>query len=394
MARSDELAYIAAPGNPCLGQNTISKSKRWTEAVDFRRLNKALLRNCRRAQQAGHVPLFVVAASDSADPTRAAARLENVVSSPVNDLDSGETRLYTTDTHITFEGGANAREGVTAVRPVVGDSRRSVWTLEDDGYVLSDGKGTVFATIASFDSLSRSDVPGVYSYDRAAEEYVVYEHNRRHVYDRKEDFEHEWVPIRRPFVPDREWDPSTAAHGPYEIVVADLESGDVRSYRDGELFPLETLLDAHHPAPGEAVHPADSPLSPSTASLPALEAGTPDSDADSSTADADPDVPTRDTGDSSTADDASDPVDFTTFVAECVREEPGAEIPKDDLYEVYLAWAATHGQDPYAKSWFGRKLSEHVSVEESRPTRDGERIRCYAGLSLTYQGIRLSDQQP
>lgn len=66
-----------------------------------------------------------------------------------------------------------------------------------------------------------------------------------------------------------------------------------------------------------------------------------------------------------------------------------SEIPKDDLYDAYHAWADEHDHDAYAKSWFGRKLSEHVSYDEHRLTRDGERVRCYSGITLSDEAAKL-----
>ncbi len=79
-------------------------------------------------------------------------------------------------------------------------------------------------------------------------------------------------------------------------------------------------------------------------------------------------------------------MDFGTFVEECLSEQEDAEIAKDELYNAYEAWADTHGHEAYAKSWFGRKLSEHVSYDEYRPTRDGERVRHYTGITLSSSG--------
>ncbi|RQG89731.1 primase-like DNA-binding domain-containing protein [Natrarchaeobius chitinivorans] len=79
-------------------------------------------------------------------------------------------------------------------------------------------------------------------------------------------------------------------------------------------------------------------------------------------------------------------VDFGTFVEECLIEKEHAEIAKDGLYNAYEAWADAHDQEAYAKSWFGRKLSEHVSYDECRPTRDDKRVRHYTGITLSSYG--------
>ncbi|ELY41613.1 primase-like DNA-binding domain-containing protein [Natronorubrum sulfidifaciens] len=338
-----------------------------------------ILRNFQRARNAGNIPIFVVANSvdSSDDGTQTAARIESILSSPVNKLDSGERRLYTTDLHITFEGGANAREGVTAVRPTVSDSRRSVWTETDRGYVLSDAQGTEFVAVSSFESLSRSDVPGVYSYDRAAGEYVVYEHNKRHVYNSKSDFEQDWVQIRRPFIPESAFT-DVAASKTYEIVVIDANRNSARRYRDGESLPLETL-----------VNRAD--LTDSATDLPVSVDSSPAvRDCDDNDVTADDSRSSETTCENESSSDTTE-TDFSSFVAECIIEHEGADIPKDELYEAYQVWAATYKQKEYSKSWFSRKLSEHVTYGESRPTRDGQRVNCYTGITLSSQGREFAD---
>ncbi len=336
-----------------------------------------ILRNFHRARDADHVPLFVVASSeDSDDELQAAARLENILSSPVNELESGDVRLYTMDSHLTFDGGANARDGVTAVRPATGDSRRSVWTRQGGAYLLQDGKGTEFMTVSSFDSLSRSDVPAVYSYDRTADEYVVYEPTKRHIYESRSAFEQEWVPIREPFVPNTV---TAQSDEPLELsVVAVLEkdSGAMRIYRDGQLRSLKVLVEGKESLATEhCLSSAEQEQSNRSISPPH-----PGPEREPTTTD-----PSEDQFESRPADRSQD-VDFGTFVEDCLIEQEHAEIEKDELYKVYEAWADTHDQEVYAKSWFGRKLSEYVSYDEYRPTCDGKRVRHYTGITLSSYG--------
>ncbi len=84
-------------------------------------------------------------------------------------------------------------------------------------------------TVSSFDSLSRSDVPAVYSYDRAADEYVVYEPTERHIYETKSAFKQEWVPIRKPFVPDTVTSQLNDALEPHVIAVIEVIVAQYRS---------------------------------------------------------------------------------------------------------------------------------------------------------------------
>ncbi|WP_152419800.1 ATP-binding protein [Natrialba hulunbeirensis] len=336
-----------------------------------------ILRNFQRARDAGHVPLFVVATSeDSDDELQAAARLEDILSSPVNELESGDVRLYTSDSHVTFNGGANARDGVTAVRPATGDSRRSVWTRQEGEYRLSDGTGTEFATVSSLDSLSRSDVPAVYSYDRTADEYVVYEPIKRHRYESRSAFEQEWVAIREPFVPDAVTSKSDEPLAPYVIAVLDRDTDALRVYRDGQLHSLDGLveeLDSLATDPFLSFAEQEQSNESVSTFHSESECGPPTPD------------PSENLSESKPSDRPQD-VDFGTFVEDCLVEQEHAEIAKDELYNAYEAWADTHGQEAYAKSWFGRKLNEYVSYDEYRPTRDGKRVRHYTGITLSAYG--------
>ncbi|NGM71332.1 ATP-binding protein [Natronolimnobius sp. AArcel1] len=341
-----------------------------------------VLRNFQRAREAEHVPLFVVTTTEDGDnELQTAARLEDILASPVNELESGEVRLYTTDSHITFDGGANVRDGVTAVRPATGDSRRSVWTQDKSEYRLSDGLGTEFVTVSSLDSLSRSDVPAVYSYDRATDEYVVYEPTKRHRYDSKSAFEQEWVPIREPFVPETV---TSTPDDPLEssvIAVLEKDSNSMQIYRDGQRRPLDSLVDVMNSQPAESCPgPAEGNKSEASV-LPVLS----ESDREQSTASSPTEHPEQ-----NQSNDSQD-VDFGTFVEDCLLQQEGAEIAKADLYTVYEAWTDTHDHEAYARSWFGRKLSEHVSYDEYRPTRDGERVRHYTGITLSSYGRNFFD---
>lgn len=343
-----------------------------------------ILRNLERAREAGNIPVFIVEGSGESDNgLQAAARLENVLSSPVKELESGERRLYTTDSHITFDGGANARDGVTAVRPATGNWRRSVWTLQDGQYSLSDGNGTVFTTVPTVDSLSRSDVPAVYSYERTSDEYIVYEPNKRHRYENRSTFETEWVPIRRPFVPETNPTQQAQSREKYVITVIDRTDDSIHLYRGGQLRPIEDLVDEIS-AGDFAPHPPTSGQNPSLLPTPVDDS---DSTNEASTTDGE-------SSDESTSEISALPrgEQFEVFVDECIIQGEDFEVPKRRLFDFYQQWAESHCHEPYAKSWFGRKLSECVAYEEYRPTRDGERVRYYTGVTLSGHAKTFLDQ--
>ncbi len=79
-----------------------------------------ILANLRKAQENQSYPIFVVAEGDT--ETYWAERVEQIVSSPVRQLPTGETRLYTKRSALSFNGGATARNGVTALQPIINRS--------------------------------------------------------------------------------------------------------------------------------------------------------------------------------------------------------------------------------------------------------------------------------
>ncbi|WP_317175902.1 conjugal transfer protein [Halomontanus rarus] len=326
-----------------------------------------VLQNLKRAHEAGHVPVFVV--TEDTGSFQTATRLENIISSPVNELASGEVRLYTTDSHISFNGGANTQDGVTALRPATDDSNRSVWALDDGEYVLRDGNGTEFVRITSFDSLSRSEFPAVYQYHRDQDEYVVYGEGERYVYEIKSALEDDWVRIKRPFLPETDLPNPHPETESYAIAVLNPDESTLSLYAADELQPLETLL-SRSPQPAKNQPENTDPDS---------AAVDPDNDA--------PETTDRDSQIEATPDPSA--TDFSHFVDRYVLEDEDVRVPKDDLYDAYRIWAIRHGLDVESKAWFTRKLGDYLTFKTSRPRIDGERVQCYAGITLTTDGEQL-----
>jgi DNA helicase HerA-like ATPase len=342
-----------------------------------------ILTNLRKAQETGEVPLFVVRPGET--ETDWAKRVEGILTPPVRKLQSGKIRFYTTDSNITFNGGATEEGGVTAVRPVSGtdDSRRTVWMREDDSIVLYDGTGTEHLRVSSLSAVTKDRVPAIYSYDHDAEEYGVYEQGERHVYDSKDAFEADWVRIKKPFIPEDEFPTPEYSRDSYVIVIlADEEPSVV--YIDETTKPLATLLDhlaLHNKSGGDSENDGEySELSG-------------DSHLDDSVTEEDPsrgDSPEQIAqADAGEHDRKAD--DFESFVDVYVAEDEEAVLPKDDLYNAYRIWAIRHDQEIQSKSWFSRSLGEFVTYDTSRVRRNGTRVNCYTGIALTAAGQRLID---
>jgi hypothetical protein len=52
------------------------------------------------------------------------------------------------------------------------------------------------------------------------------------------------------------------------------------------------------------------------------------------------------------------------------------------VYTAYRLWAAETDHEPVNRSWFSRKLGDHVEFDTRRVRMDGDPIRCYVGLNL------------
>ncbi|QLC35528.1 DUF87 domain-containing protein (plasmid) [Halarchaeum sp. CBA1220] len=312
-----------------------------------------VLTNLRKAQDAGEFPLFVVQSGTA--ETDWAARVEGILSKPVRELQNGETRFYTTDERISFNGGAGEDGGVTAVRPASG-GRQNIWQRDDDEIVLRDAAGTEYVRVATLDGLSKERVPAIYSYDPAADEYVVHDHGTRHTHESKSAFESEWVRLKHPFIPEAELPVPDYDRSSYRIVIL-RDDGDAVIYDQGETAPLSTLL--------------EQPRSPATAS-PVEE------DVESTSGSEPEETPN---------DSTNEPPSFETFVDTHLVEDADATVAKDTVYERYLDWAAAEGiDDPMNKSWFTRTLNNHLDIESTRRRVDGDLVRQYSGVRVAEDG--------
>ncbi|RDI69552.1 type IV secretory system conjugative DNA transfer family protein [Halopelagius longus] len=314
-----------------------------------------VLTNLRKAQDAGHVPLFVVRPGET--ETYWAERVERILSPPVQQLASGETRFYTHDEHLTFNGGATEQGGVTAVRPTVGetDSSRTVWAREEDDLVLRGGDGTEYTHFSTLADASKDRVPAIYSYDHAADEYVVYEHGEQHVYDTKAAFEADWVRIKKPFVPDAELPTPEYSPESYAIVILP-EEGEPVVYSDGETHPLETLFETVTSSRDVGFADQQSETAQQT-KAPQIE------------------------------DIADDPDAVVERFADLhLIEDAESTVAAGEVYERYEQWAERNDIEPDTKSWFARRLSNHVTFERTTQRENGDPIRYYEGLALDHPG--------
>ena len=324
-----------------------------------------VLTNLRKAQEADEVPIFVVRPDDS--ETYWAKRVEQTLESPVRELQSGDTRFYTTDSNITFNGGATEEGGVTAVRPTTTDGgTQNIWKQENGKIVLEDADGTEHIRVGTLDDLSKDRMPAVCSYDPTAGEYVVYAHGDQRVYASKEAFDEDWTRIKRPFVPEDALPYPEFGEEQYAIVILHDE-GESVIYRDDETEPLGTLPDFDLSiAPGEGEASVDDGIS-ETLSKDSVNVEDERSDERADMRSAWEDNPNAAIG---------------YFASEYLREVPDASERTARVYDVYETWAKEQGLSPDSKSWFARRLSNHVEFESTVAKQDGETTRYYKGIEF------------
>ncbi|RLM62604.1 ATP-binding protein [Halorubrum sp. Atlit-26R] len=310
-----------------------------------------VLTNLRKAQEEGDIPLFVVRPGN--DETEWAERVDGILTPPVRTLQNGETRFYTTDSNLTFNGGATEEGGVTAVRPASGDESgtQNIWWRDSDEIALRDASGTEHIRLPSLGKLSKDRVPAIYSYDHAADEYAVFEHGEQHIYETKSAFEDDWVRIKKPFVPEAELQTPHYSSTSYAIVILP-EEGDPVVYDTDGTYSMDTLLDTV----------TTSECEETTGEQAGHIQQTPQPSID---------------------DIADDPEAVVERFAEThLVEDPQSRVTAGDVYEIYEQWAEAHEIDTDSKPWFGRRLGKYVSFERKTDNENGDSVRYYKGLAL------------
>lgn len=353
-----------------------------------------VLDNLKKAQAADCVPLFVVEPKDE-DATFWAKRVEHILSPPVKQLAEGETQYYTTDEAITFNGGATADGGVTAVRPVNGadDTRRSVWVRDDDSCCLQDSPGTEYATLNDVATASRDAFPAIYSYDPAAGTYTVYEHGETSVYESQDAFETDWVPIKQPFIPANELPVPDYTSNTYAIVVLpEDQEHEGTVYIDGSAASLETLIEAPPQPAATAID--DPPTAPDEEATPTdnddatSDATTPPADNASTAAEGRESALSNSNG--GTDGDPSDSTDrsgdpdggIAAFAAARLVEAENHLLRVAEVYDAYTEYAQAHEFAVRNRSQFSRRLKEHLEFTNERKWLDGQTTRCYEGITF------------
>ena len=315
-----------------------------------------VLANLRKAQAAEKLPLFIVdGRGDDVDGRALARRVSNILEEPVNRLTSGETRLYTTTDHVTFNGGAGASDGVTAARRATDDSRQTRWVKQGEEFVLKDGGGKPHVQVTDFETVSKDQFPATYSYDASTGTYTVFQPGELPTtYESKDAFESEWVPIKRSFVPETDLPVPDYPDCSYAIgiVTGGGQNTDLKLYE-----------------------PADETTKSCSALIEAVQNGElyPAGTDPDRTATEDP--PTE-------KDEEDDPFGLSAFVRDALLECDDGLVPVGDVYDAYERFASASEYEVKPKSRFTQALRDHVDFERDKKWLDGKTQRCYVGIEL------------
>ena len=355
-----------------------------------------VLTNLRKAQDEEAIPLFIVRPEEK--DSYWADRIEGILHPSVKEIDNrDETRLYTFDEQLEVRH-VETGQRLTAVRPATSDddTRLSMWRRDEEtgDAVLPVEGDSDDARIQRVDTAMDRDVPAVYTYDPNINQYIVLEDEATHTYDSKETFEAEWVPIKKPFIPERELPVPDYTRDAYAIVILP-EGGDPTVYREGETAPIETLVDDGPPY--LATPEADDQLNPAEVTN---DESLPD----------EPDGPTEETPTTTEPNEAgagSDPdpeataeaaeeSDQANSVADLDKKEAlgifadqhltetdeDVAVQKSKVYSAYESWAEDLGIETVTTSWFTRRLKGYITFETDRRREDGDIVRYYVGFTL------------
>jgi len=319
-----------------------------------------VLQNLKRAHEEDRIPIFVVRPGDP--ETEWASRVENILSPPFRERADGTEQFYNCDEIVTFGGGATAHGGITAVRPKTSNANRTVWIHDNGERVMSDGE-TEFTRAPDDGPLSKDDVPAYYSYDHESGQYTVHQPGETLTYDSKIEFEADWMPIKRPFLPDIDLPDANYSRDSYLILIHPTDGSPVL-FQQGDTYELSES-------------PDNEDLWPDATSVEQSKGEEASQSAES-----------RSSGEQSVQiEPDSDGIE--AFAAMYIRETDGTQIPKATLFQAYSRWTDQQDIDGTNASWFGRKLANVVEYEDDR-IRDGDDlVTVYSGIDLTRDGSEL-----
>jgi hypothetical protein len=365
-----------------------------------------VLENLKKAQQMDGLPVFVVEPGEDdvgveeagKDDEYWARRIENILANPVKKTEdeTGIIHYYVSDYPVRINGK------VPAVRPTTGDKRRTNWTRENGELVMRDGDDNEHVRTSNLEELGSTDVPAVDMYDEYADKHTVDPIvDEEETYTDEDNFDSDWVPIKRPIIPDELLPNSEYDRDDYHILILSREDSESPVfYRDGETFPLSPEPDAPVETFDESAdssadaaanestsfeaeqsvnNPADQPSSEPATEMAnggtSQKSGTETDDSMSDESDAketaDEELGEKDEGVAAFADDR------------LVQAEDGA-IPLDEIYGDYEEYVNENKFEKRRKSQFATSLRKALDfeIESDRKRIDGSRTTVYLGIDL------------
>ena len=362
-----------------------------------------VLTNLRRAHSNGAVPVFLVpAANGSKDDSVIARRTSNILADPVKERTSEGVFLYTGTDHITFNRGAEANNGTTAVRPVAtatdSQSNRTRWHRKDDEYVLTDEAGTEHARVENVDTAPKEQFPATYSIDpESGTVTVIVPGELPRSYDSEAAFREDWVPIKRPFVPEHDLPAPEYGRETYAILIQDagMRNGKGRAnqlavFRDGELHQFEVLTkslkagELRLPVSHSETTERDEQGTPETINPEESQSNSP-----GDREDGEPEPHSQ--RDSQQVGGAAAGV--TAFASERLVIAEDNIIPFRQVYQAYEDFVEENDFEAKPFNRLTPALKEEIPVESRRKWFNGKAQQCYVGIDL-FEAKNLETEPP
>jgi hypothetical protein len=291
---------------------------------------------------------------------------------------------------------------VPAVRPTTGDKRRTNWTRENGELVMRDGDDNEHLRTSNLDDLGSTDVPAVDMYDEYVDKHTVDPIiDEEETYTDEDNFDSDWVPIKRPVIPDELLPNPEYDRDDYHILILSQDTNEpLVFYRNGETFPLspepdapvETFdesanssvdaaanesnsFEAEQPVNNLADQPSSEPATEMANSGTSHESGTESDGSVSDDSDAE-ETPDEELGGKDEG--------VAAFAEDRLVQSSQTVTPSIELYPAYEEFVNENRFEPRRKNQFSRTLKKEVDyeIETERDEVAGELTTLYTGVAL------------
>jgi DNA helicase HerA-like ATPase len=368
-----------------------------------------VLENLKKAQRMDGIPVFVVEPGEDdvgvdeagEDDEFWARRVENILDEPVKKTEdeTGIIHYYVSDYPVRINGK------VPAVRPTTSDKRRTNWTRENGELVMRDGDDNEHVRTSNLEDLGSTDVPAVDMYDEYADKHTVDPIvDEEETYTDEDNFDNDWVPIKRPVIPDELLPNPEYDRDDYHILILSREDSESPVfYRDGETFPLSPEPDdpvetfeesadssadtaANETASSEGEQPLNNPAD-QPSSEPATEMANGGTSHESGTESDDSVSDESDTKETPDEELGGKDEGVVQFVDARLIQSDDSAIPTSELYDQYEEYALEHNFETRNRQQFSRSVNDNTKFNISSEVQkvDGETKRVYPGVDLVFE---------